>query len=91
LGIASPLFALIVFPKGTKHEGGAPKMLRREFLSVTAGAAIGPKAVRGARLDELISQLEPLVRAQIPGIKSFEITYDPEDPKVPLVILAMRV
>lgn len=66
-------------------------MFRREFFSVTAGAAMGPKAVRGARLDELISQLEPLIRAQIPGIRTFEIQYDPEDPKVPLVILAMRV
>ena len=66
-------------------------MFRREFLSVTAGAAIGPKAVRGPRLDELIGQIEPIVRAQIPGIKTFEIKYNPDDPKVPLVILAMRV
>ena len=66
-------------------------MLRREFFSLTAGAAIGPQVVRGERLDELICQIGQLAKTALPGVKTVEITYDPEDPKIPLIIIAMRV
>lgn len=66
-------------------------MLRREFFSLTAGAAIGPQVVRGERLDELICQIERLVKVELPDVKSLEITYDPDDPRIPLMIVALRV
>lgn len=66
-------------------------MLRREFFSLTAGAAIGPQVVRGERLDELICQIERIAKIELPGVKALEITYDPEDPKIPLMIIALRV
>lgn len=38
-----------------------------------------------------IEQIGEIVRRELPDIKSLEITFDPEDDRVPLMILAFRI
>jgi hypothetical protein len=39
----------------------------------------------------LVSQIRPAIENEMPDVTSIEVTYDPEDQKVPLMILAFRV
>lgn len=38
----------------------------------------------------LIDEIDAAIRAEIPGIKHVEITYNPGDERVPLMILAFK-
>lgn len=65
-------------------------MHRREFFAfAAAGAVAGPKS-KGPRLDELICQIEALIRAEVPGISKVRVDYDPANAEVPLMIMAFR-
>lgn len=69
-------------------------MRRREFFSFASGAAVAaPQIVKSKQtgLAALISQIRPLIQNDMPDVTSIEVTYDPEDRKVPLMILAFRV
>lgn len=68
-------------------------MHRREFLSFAAGGAVVlPQAAEANtdRMDELICRLDAVVRAEIPEVTRVEVTYDPANTKLPLMILAFR-
>jgi len=67
-------------------------MLRRVFIGGAAagiGAAAAQPALCRPGLDALVKDIEAVILAEMPGAK-VEITYDPEDPKLPLMILAFR-
>lgn len=70
-------------------------MRRREFFSFASGAAAIPAtALIGDTGDpgigELTAKLRDAIKSDLPGITKIEITYDPEDTKVPLMVLAFR-
>lgn len=69
-------------------------MLRREFFSFASGAAVvAPEIVKSQKvgLAAIVSQIRPVIENEMPDVTSIEVTYDPEDKKVPLMILAFRV
>jgi hypothetical protein len=69
-------------------------MLRREFFSFASGAAVSaPDIVKSKpkSLAALVSEIRPAIQNDMPDVTSIEVTYDPEDRKVPLMILAFRV
>lgn len=69
-------------------------MLRREFFGVAAaGVASGvpPPVICRPGIDALIKDIEAAILADIPGVTKVQITFDPEDRNVPLMILAFRV
>jgi len=69
-------------------------MLRREFFTLASGAAVvGPQIIKDSSvsLAALVSQIRPVIQNDMPDVTSIEVTYDPEDRKVPLMILAFRV
>lgn len=69
-------------------------MLRREFFGVAAaGVTTTASAVTLCRpmIDVLIKDIEAAILADIPGVTKVQVTYDPEDKSVPLMILAFRI
>lgn len=69
-------------------------MLRREFFSFASVAAVtAPQLITEQKtgLAALIAQIRSAVQSEMPGVTSIEVTYDPEDQKVPLMIMAFRV
>lgn len=69
-------------------------MLRREFFSFASGAAVtAPQIInaQGNSLAALIAQLRPVIQSEMPDVTSIEVSFDPEDQKVPLMIMAFRV
>lgn len=69
-------------------------MLRREFFSFASAAAVAaPQIVKRppTGLAALVSQLRPVIQNEMPDVTTIEVAYDPEDQKVPLMILAFRV
>lgn len=69
-------------------------MLRREFLAYSAASAgiVGiPPIKTGHCLDRLLSDIEAAILAELPGVKKIQISFDPEDKNVPLMILAFRI
>lgn len=69
-------------------------MLRREFFSFASGVAIAAPEIAKSKpvsLAALISEIRPVIQNDMPDVTSIEVTYDPEDRKVPLMILAFRV
>jgi hypothetical protein len=69
-------------------------MLRREFFSFASVAAVtAPQIIKNkpAGLAALISEVRQTIENEMPDVTSIEVTYDPEDRKVPLMILAFRV
>lgn len=65
-------------------------MLRRVFIGgAAAGISTAHPALCRPRLDALAGDIEAAILAALPGVK-VEITYNPEDPKLPLMILAFR-
>lgn len=72
--------------------GKTKTMNRREFFSfAAAGAVTSPAASQAADVNSLTEQIEAAIRHELPGVKTVEITYDPEDERVPLMILVLRV
>lgn len=69
-------------------------MLRREFFSFASGAAAIPATLirdTGERsINELTEKLRDAIKNGLPGITEIEITFDPEDRRVPLMVLAFR-
>ncbi|PDT47302.1 hypothetical protein CO661_14060 [Sinorhizobium fredii] len=68
-------------------------MRRREFFSFAAAGAVTVPSVAHSedRIQSLTEQIATAVRREFPDIKSVEITYNPEDERVPLVIVAFRI
>lgn len=69
-------------------------MLRREFIGGAAagiGAAAAPPALCRPGIKTLSKEIETAILAELPGVKRVQVTYDPENEKVPLMILAFRV
>jgi len=69
-------------------------MRRREFFSFASGAAVVVPQISNSKplgLAAIVSQIRPLIQNEMPDVTSIEVTYDPEDRKVPLMILAFRV
>lgn len=73
---------------GFSSEGSI--MFRREFFGAAAGVA-SPAALSRPMIDALAREIEAAIMAEIPGVKRVQVTYDPENEKVPLMILAFRV
>ncbi|RVH87766.1 hypothetical protein CN204_04345 [Sinorhizobium meliloti] len=68
-------------------------MRRREFFSFAAATAVAAPSIAQSNgaAQSTIEQIGEIVRRELPDIKSLEITYDPEDSRVPLMILAFRI
>ena len=69
-------------------------MLRRVFIGGAAagiGTALAPPALCRPGIEGLSKEIEAAILAQLPGITKVQITYDPDDESVPLMILAFRV
>ena len=70
-------------------------MLRRVFIGGAAagiGTAVASTPARSCRgLDALIEDIGAAVMSELPGVKRVQVTYDPDDEKVPLMIVAFRV
>lgn len=69
-------------------------MLRREFFSFASVAAVtAPNIIKkqAAGVGALIEQLTPAIKSEMPDVTSIEVSYDTENPEVPLMILAFRV
>jgi hypothetical protein len=74
--------------------GGTSEMRRREFFSFASGVVVVPrqlvKDTGEPGIAELTEKLCLAIKGEIPGVTKIEVTYDPEDKKVPLMILAFR-
>lgn len=67
-------------------------MRRREFFSfAAAGVAATPQIAQSAVAPSFTEQIAATIRHELPDVKCLEITYDPEDERVPLMILALRI
>lgn len=67
-------------------------MFRREFFTFAAGGVTAaPQIVHSAVSPSFTEQIAAEIRRELPDVKSLEITYDPEDTRVPLMILALRI
>jgi len=68
-------------------------MLRREFFGVAAAgvSTATPPVLCRPGIDALIKDIEAAILADIPGITKVQVTFDPEDKNVPLMILAFRI
>lgn len=68
-------------------------MLRRDFFGAAAaiGAAAVPPALSQQGIDGLAKEIETAILAELTGITKVQITYNPDDENVPLMILAFRV
>lgn len=66
-------------------------MLRREFFYFTAGGIVATEPIADDRqLNDMLICLEKTIRAEIPDIKTIQITYNAADPQVPLMVMAFR-
>jgi hypothetical protein len=73
---------------------GVKFMFRREFFGGAAAgvlAAAAPAVLSRPKVDALAREIETAIMAEVPGITRVQVTYDPENEKVPLMILAFRV
>jgi hypothetical protein len=67
-------------------------MNRREFFSVAAaGAVAGPTLAYSDRINSLTEQIEAAIRRELPDIKNIEVKYNPDDERLPLVVVAYRI
>lgn len=67
-------------------------MFRREFFGAAAGVVTAaPVALSRPKVDALAREIEAAIMAELPGVKRVQVTYDPTNEKVPLMILAFRV
>ncbi|WP_440852305.1 hypothetical protein [Sinorhizobium sp. 22678] len=68
-------------------------MNRREFFTLAAAGAVvaSPKVAHSERLQSMTEQIEAVIRRELPDLKSLEITYNPEDERCPLVVVAFRI
>jgi hypothetical protein len=71
---------------------GNPKMNRREFFSfAAAGAVAAPKAVHSEPVEVLSEQLEAAIRRELPSLTRVEVKYNPDDDRVPLIVVAYLI
>jgi hypothetical protein len=68
---------------------------RREVLSgiaVISAVSAAPKAsAHPDNVMALLCQLEVALYKEVPGIKKFQVSFDPKDKKVPLSVCAFRI
>lgn len=68
-------------------------MNRREFFSIAAaGAVLAPQVSVAKQYDlaSILKDLEGALQEEMPGVSRVEIKCRPEDPRLPLMILAYR-
>lgn len=72
-------------------------MMRREFFSLASGAIVLPgKLIEDTGfpvkqgVNELTEKLCHAIKSEVPGITKIEVTYDPDDKRVPLMVVAFR-
>lgn len=68
-------------------------MLRREFFSLASAAVVPARLVQDTGepgVSEMLDRLCLAIKSEIAGVTKVEITYDPEDQKVPVMVLAFR-
>jgi len=67
-------------------------MLRREFFSLASAAVVPARLVQdtGEPVSELLDRLCLAIKSEIAGVTKVEITYDPEDKKIPVMVVAFR-
>lgn len=67
-------------------------MNRRDFFSfAAAGAVAAPKVAYSDRINSLTEQIEDAIRREMPSVKSIEVKYNPDDERVPLVVVAFMI
>lgn len=74
--------------------GDKNEMLRREFFSLASSALIAKQIELKSGengIPSLIKKIEAVARTDLPGATKIEISYDPEDARVPLMVLVFRV
>lgn len=65
---------------------------RREILlGLSATSLVSRKAAGVLTVSVLLEELKTQARAEMPDLKEIKIQYDPEDKKVPLMVLGMRI
>lgn len=66
-------------------------MLRRDILGIAVATPIASlPMIKPPKVSSLISEIEKAAKEEIHGVTRVQVVYDPEDKKVPLMILAFR-
>lgn len=67
-------------------------MLRRDILGIAVSTPIASlPIIRRRKLSTLLSEIELVAREEIRGVTRIQIVYDPQDKKIPLMIVAYRI
>lgn len=70
-------------------------MQRREFLTFAAGVVVKTEPIEPEcpqfSVESSIAILRRSIDAEMPGLKKLQIVYEPMNPRVPLMIVALRI
>lgn len=69
-------------------------MQRREFFTFAAGIVATTEPIEievEETVERSIARLRRSIDAEMPGLKKLQIVYEPMNPTVPLMIVALRV
>lgn len=66
-------------------------MLRRDILGIAVATPIASfPLIKTRRMSALIAEIERAAKEEIYGVTRVQVIYDPQDKKVPLMIMAFR-
>ncbi|MGO8242980.1 hypothetical protein [Rhizobium johnstonii] len=67
-------------------------MLRRDILGIAVSTPIATiPIIRHRQMSTLLSDIERAAKEEIPGVARVQVIYDPNDKKIPLMIVAYRI